>query len=116
MDEREAGRSRPLVCVTDGRTHIRRLLREMLGEYSLTVRATGQNTSGQTVTHLYPIKFDVATAGTSGDYVDIMGFTVFRIASVNSNDVMGYAITPVIADMNDPRLSHGQVAKLVPWN
>jgi Flp pilus assembly protein TadG len=86
------------------------------GEYPLTVRATGTNSAGQPVTHLYPITLDVATAGTSSNYVDIQGFTVFRITSIDSNDVFGYAITPVIPDMNDPRLSHGQVAKLVPWN
>jgi hypothetical protein len=86
------------------------------GEYALTVRASGTNSSGDPVTHLYPITFDVATAGTSTNYVDIEGFAVFRITSIDSNDVFGYAITPVIPDMNDPRLSHGQVAKLVPWN
>ena len=86
------------------------------GEYALTVRATGTNSNGLPVTHLYPILLDVATAGTSSNYVDIEGFSVFRITSIDSNDVFGYAITPVIADMNDPRLSHGQVAKLVPWN
>ncbi len=37
MDEHEATRSRPLVYVTDGKAHVRRLLREMLGEYSFTV-------------------------------------------------------------------------------
>jgi hypothetical protein len=86
------------------------------GEYALTVRASGTNSNGLPVTHLYPILLDVATAGTSSNYVDIEGFSVFRITSIDSNDVFGYAITPVIADMNDPRLSHGQVAKLVPWN
>jgi len=33
-----------------------------------------------------------------------------------SNAIYAYAITPVIADPNDPRLARGQVAKLVPWN
>jgi putative Flp pilus-assembly TadE/G-like protein len=85
------------------------------GEYDLAIRASGLNSALQPVTHIYPITLDVATAGTSSSYVDIMGFAVFRITTVNSNDVMGYAITPLIADMNDPRLAHGQVAKLVPW-
>jgi hypothetical protein len=85
------------------------------GEYEMAVRASGTNSAGQPVTHIYPITLDVATAGTSSTYVDIMGFAVFRITDVNSNDVLGYAITPVIPDMNDPRLAQGQVAKLVPW-
>jgi hypothetical protein len=39
-----------------------------------------------------------------------------RIATDDSNTVTAYAITPVIADMNDERLRRGQVARLVPWN
>jgi Putative Flp pilus-assembly TadE/G-like len=85
------------------------------GEYPLTIRATGTNAAGQKVTHLIPILLDIATAGTSNEYVDIMGFAVFRITSVDSNDVAGYAISGVYADMNDERLRRGQVARLVPW-
>ncbi len=86
------------------------------GEYPLTLRATGKNSDGQVVTHLVPITLDVATAGTSSEYVDIMGFAVFRITSVNSNDVEGYAISGVYTDMNNPQLRRGQVARLAPWN
>ena len=85
------------------------------GEYPLTVRATGTNADGQVVTHQIPIVLDVATAGTSSEYVDVMGFAIFRITDVNSNSVDGYAISGVYADMNDPQLSRGQVARLVPW-
>ena len=49
-------------------------------------------------------------------YRDIMGFAVFRITDVHSNGVDGYAISGVYADMNDPALRRGQVARLVPWN
>ena len=86
------------------------------GEYPLTIRATGTNSDGQKVTRLVPIVLDIATAGTSTEYVDIMGFTVFRITSINSNSVDGYAISGVYADMNDSNLRRGQVARLVPWN
>jgi len=86
------------------------------GEYPLTIRATGTNFAGQKVTRLIPILFDVATAGTSSEYVDIMGFAIFRITDINSNSVNGYAISGVYADMNDPALRLGQVARLVPWN
>ena len=54
-----------------------------------------------------PITLDVATAGTSNTYVDIMGFAVFRITDVTSNSVDGYAISGVYADMNDPQLRRG---------
>ena len=85
------------------------------GEYPLTVRATGANSNGQTVTRLVPIVFDVATAATSNEYVDIEGFAVFRISSIDSNAINGYAISGVYADMYDSGLLRGQVARLVPW-
>ena len=87
-----------------------------VGEYPLTIRATGTNSAGEQVTHLIPIVFDIATASTSTEYVDIMGFAVFRIADINTNSIDGYAISGVYADMNDPALRRGQVARLVPWN
>ena len=40
-----------------------------------------------------PIVLDIATGGTSSEYVDIMGFAVFRITSIDSNSVYGYAIS-----------------------
>ncbi len=85
------------------------------GEYPLTIRATGTNSAGQVVTRLIPFVFDIATASTSTEYVDIMGFAVFRITAANSNSIDGYAISGVYADMNDPALRRGQVARLVPW-
>jgi hypothetical protein len=86
------------------------------GVYPLTIRATGTNSSGDVVTHLVPITLNIATGLSSTEYVDIEGFTVFRIAEINSNNVMAYAITGVYADMNDPALRRGQAARLVPWN
>ncbi|HET9520584.1 MAG TPA: Tad domain-containing protein [Candidatus Limnocylindrales bacterium] len=86
------------------------------GVYPLTIRATGTNSGGDVVTHLVPITLSIATALSSTEYVDIEGFAVFRIAEINSNNVMAYAITGVHADMNDPALRRGQVARLVPWN
>ena len=86
------------------------------GEYPLTVRATGTNSAGQAVTRLIPFTYDIATAGTSTEYVDIEGFAVFRITSADSNAISGYAISGVYPDMNAPELRRGQVARLVPWN
>jgi hypothetical protein len=85
------------------------------GVYPLTVRATGMNADGEPVTRLIPFTLTIATAATTDEYVDIMGFAVFRISDVNSNAVNGYAISGVYADMNDPQLRRGQVARLVPW-
>jgi Putative Flp pilus-assembly TadE/G-like len=86
------------------------------GVYSLSLRVTGTNSAGQPVTRMVPITVAIATASTSNEYVDILGFTTFRITSVDSNAVYGYAISGVYADMNDPALRRGQVARLVPWN
>ena len=86
------------------------------GIYSLTLRVTGSNSAGQPVTRLVPITLAIATASTSNEYVDILGFATFRITSITSNAVYGYAISGVYTDMNDPALRRGQVARLVPWN
>lgn len=89
------------------------------GRYRFVVRATGLNgdSTPRPVTHLLQLWVDVATGDSSAqDYVDIVGFAVMRIASININTVSAYAITPVIPDPNDWRLRRGQVARLVPWN
>ena len=86
------------------------------GVYSLTLRVTGLNSNAQPVTRLVPITVTIATASTSNEYVDIIGFTTFRITSTTSNAIYGYAISGAYADMNDPALRRGQVARLVPWN
>ncbi len=81
---------------------------------------TGSNgeATPRSVTRLYPIAITIGdgTSGGADEYVDIAGFAVMRIAAADSNVVTAYAITPVIADMNDPALRRGQVARLVPWD
>ena len=89
------------------------------GRHRFVVRANGLNgdPTPRPVTHLLQLYVDVATGSSAPtEYVDIVGFAVMRIASMNSNTVMAYAITPMIADPNDSRLLRGQVARLVPWN
>ena len=89
------------------------------GTHRFVVRVTGLNgeSTPRSVTRLYPIQVTIGDGTTSGsdEYVDIVGFAVMRIATADSNTVSAYAITPVIADMNDERLRRGQVARLVPW-
>ena len=90
------------------------------GVHRFVVRVTGSNgeATPRSVTRLYPIDVTIGDGTSSGgdEYVDITGFAVMRIASADANAVTAYAITPVIADMNDPRLRRGQVARLVPWD
>ena len=90
--------------------------------YLLTLRVTGTNSAGQPVTRLVPITLTVQTASTTNEYVDILGFATFRITCTPTvtgcptNAIDGYAISGTYADMNDPALRRGQVARLVPWN
>jgi hypothetical protein len=92
------------------------------GLYPLTIRATGTNSNGYTVTHLIPVTLGIATSNSSDEYIDIEGFSVFRVtctpatAGCPANSIDAYAITGLYADMNDPALRRGQVARLVPWN
>lgn len=90
------------------------------GTYDFVIRATAMNgdATPRKVTHLLPLQVSVAASGSSGDgtYVDIVGFAVMRVTSGDSNVINAYAISPVIADMNDPQLRRGQVARLVPWD
>ena len=44
-----------------------------------------------------------------------MGFVAFRITDVNSNDVMGYAISPVYDSAEDAGLRRVLVPRLAPW-
>jgi Flp pilus assembly protein TadG len=90
------------------------------GTHRFVVRVTGTNgeATPRSVTRLYPIEITIGDAAASAgdEYVDIVGFAVMRIATADSNTVTAYAITPLIADMNDPALRRGQVARLVPWD
>jgi hypothetical protein len=90
------------------------------GLHNLVIRATGMNadSTSRKVTHLIQVTLNVGGAGSAGnqEYVDISGFAVMRVATVDSNTVSAYAISPVITDMNDPQLVRGQVARLAPWN
>lgn len=89
------------------------------GLHTFYVRASGMNgdSTPRKVTMLLPLDVNVAPAAMTGtdEYLDISGFAVMRITSVTSNSVSAYAITPVIADQNDPRLRRGKSARLMPW-
>jgi len=85
------------------------------GCYMFTMRAHGTNGDGQPVTHLQLVRFTVATTTSSGQYVDIIGFTVFQIDPSTPNDILGHAVTGVYADPNHQALRRAQRARLVPW-
>jgi hypothetical protein len=89
------------------------------GIHRFVVRATGTNgdSTPRTVTHLLQLYVNVGGGGLSGadEYVDLMGWSVMRIASANTNSIDAYAITPVATNPNDPILRRGRVARLIPW-
>jgi hypothetical protein len=85
------------------------------GCYRFNVRATGTNGDGQPVTHIQPITFTVATSASSGSYVDIIGFAVFKVTSLDSNSIRGEAVTRAYANPNAQELRRAQQSRLVPW-
>jgi hypothetical protein len=90
------------------------------GSHRFIVRATGMNGDSPPVpvTKLLPLYVNVNPSDQSGSdiYVDISGFAVMRIASMTSNTISAYAITPAVTNLNDPLLKRGRIARLVPWN
>jgi Flp pilus assembly protein TadG len=85
------------------------------GCYRFNVRAFGTNGDGQPVVHIQPVTFTVATTTSDGAYVDIDGFAVFEITGIDSNSILGRAVTGVAADSNDASLRRAQQARLIPW-
>jgi hypothetical protein len=54
-------------------------------------------------------------AGGATQYVDVLGYTVFKITSINSNDVNGRAVSGMYYDPDDIAVSAGKKIGLVPW-
>ena len=86
------------------------------GCYMFTIRASGVNSNAQPVSHLATVRITVATTSSSGQYVDVIGFAVFQVDAIGSNDIVGHAVTGITADPNDPTLRRAQRARLVPWS
>ena len=86
------------------------------GCYLFTLRAHGTNSNGQPVTHLATVRFTVATTSESGQYVDIIGFAVFEIDSVGSNNIQGHAVSGIYANPHDQGLRRAQRSRLLPWS
>ena len=85
--------------------------------YKGWVRMTGlDDVTNKRVTHLLQVTLDVAlVSGGATQYADVIGYAVFEITDINSNDVAGRAITGAYLDPNDPALAIGRKIGLVPW-
>jgi Flp pilus assembly protein TadG len=86
------------------------------GCYKFNVRAKGTNGDSQPVTHLAVATFYVTAQPSSGSYVDIIGFAMFEVASVDANTISGRAISPICADPQCAELRQVQRARLIPWS
>jgi hypothetical protein len=84
------------------------------GDYTLhfTIPASScgpQHTLDVPITILPP-----AANATPDKFVFIQGYALFRISFIDSNDVKGYAISPLFFDYK--QITSGLRARLVPWN
>ncbi len=85
--------------------------------YKGWVRETGlDDVTNKRVTHLLQVTLDSAVvSGGVTQYADVIGYAVFQVTTITSNDVSGQAITGSYADPNDPALAIGRKIGLVPW-
>ena len=85
--------------------------------YKGWVRETGlDDVTNKRVTHLLEVTIEVGIIpGGATQYADVLGFAVFEVTSINSNEVWGRAITGAYLDPNDPALAIGRKIGLVPW-
>ena len=85
--------------------------------YKGWVRETGlDDVTNKRVTHLIEVTLEVGViAGGTTQYVDVLGYTVFKITAINSNDVSGRAVSGVYTDPDDIAVSAGKKIGLVPW-
>lgn len=86
------------------------------GCYRFAVRARGVNGSSQPVTHLAVATIYVVEQPSEGEYIDIIGFAMFEVDSVDANTIIGRAISEICADPDCAALRQVQRARLIPWN
>lgn len=84
--------------------------------YTGWLRAYGTDSAGKKVTRVLKFRTGVGVqAGGTTDYVDVLGFAVFEVTFLDSNDVKGKAVTGYFTNVNDPALAMGKKYGLVPW-
>ena len=86
------------------------------GCYLFPLRAQGVNAAGQPVVRIEHVQFTVAATTGPSEYVDIIGYAVFEIASITPNSFSGRAITGIYADPTSLELRAAQRPRLIPWN
>lgn len=80
------------------------------------IRTVGNDNTGHPVVKLLQIQVDVDQhGGGTTNYIDVLGYAAFKLTTVTSNDVYGYAVSGAYLDPNDPNLAIGKKLVLVPW-
>jgi Flp pilus assembly protein TadG len=110
----------PVTGVDPGENHTFNVMTTLArsGEvYKGWVRETGlDDVTNKRVTHLLEVTIEVGIVpGGATQYADVLGFAVFEVTQINSNEVWGRAITGAYLDPNDQALAIGRKIGLVPW-
>ncbi len=85
------------------------------GAYRLLFRGSGNNFDGQTVRHVQELTITVGDTSSSGKYVNVQGYAVFKITYLDNNTVKARAVSGSASNPDDSSLALGKVFALVPW-
>ncbi len=85
--------------------------------YGGWLRGYATDDDGHKVTRVLKVStaVDVSSGGTA-DYVDVIGYAVFKVTQVTSNDFYGKAVSGAVTDLNSSALSLAKEYRLVPWD
>jgi Flp pilus assembly protein TadG len=80
------------------------------------VRASGLDDDGSPVTRLIEMRLDVETAaGGSTEYVDVLGYALFKITDEGPNFIAGRAVSAMRLSPNDFELTTARPIRLASW-
>ena len=85
------------------------------GIYTMHLRATGTNGANQPVTHVEELTIGIGISTGDKQYVDIIGFGIFKVTDMKANSISVQAVTGVYGSSDDPALKPRQKARLIPW-
>jgi hypothetical protein len=85
--------------------------------YKGWVRETGlDDITNKRVTHLLEVTLEIGIIpGGATQSADVLGCAVFEVTAIDSNEVIGRAITGAYLNPNDEALAIGRKYGLIPW-
>lgn len=85
--------------------------------HAFKVRASGLDDDGSPVTRLIEMRLDVETvAGGATQYVDVLGYALFRITAEYSNHIDGRAVSGMTLNPNDLEVATAKPIRLAHWS